>query len=454
MCNLTFDFTATAGKIKPMNAVNNGPVKGGVRYPERSSVKFYEQAKIPYARNHDASFFEQYGGEHTVDVHRIFKYFDADETNPDSYFFEATDKYVKDTFEVGTKVFYRLGASIEHYIKYGTRVPKDYAKWARICEHIIKHYTQGWANGFNYDIEYWEIWNEPDLTNNDGSSPTWQGTQEQFIDFFEVVAKHLKKTFPNLKIGGPAFCGLTYDNIRPLLDAVKDRNIPLDFFSYHWYGKRPEEMLVYILRAREEMERIGRPKAETILDEWNYIRGWLNEKFAYSMKTIKGLKGSSFALACMCMAQANPVDMLMYYEGRPCAYNGFIDNEYKPLKSFHAFVAFGKLADLGKYVKPENAPDGIYSCGATSDDKSAMLFTYFDDNDDGYYADKPIAEKQKAVSVNVVNPYKGQSVKINYYLIDENNDLSLVKEEEKKGDSFEVNFDINIFSTYYIEICK
>ena len=48
--------------------------------------------------------------------------------------------------------------------------PKDYAKWARICEHIITHYTEGWADGFNYKITYWEIWNEPE------NIQMWQGT--------------------------------------------------------------------------------------------------------------------------------------------------------------------------------------------------------------------------------------------------------------------------------------
>ena len=56
---------------------------------------------------------------------------------------------------VGTKVFYRLGASIEHKKKFGTFPPADFKKWAEICEHIIHHYTQGWANEFyeNHNCE-------------------------------------------------------------------------------------------------------------------------------------------------------------------------------------------------------------------------------------------------------------------------------------------------------------
>ena len=158
-----------SGKVKPLNAVNNGPTGSFIRQTGNSQL--YYQAQISYARLHDSAFSNAYGGEWSVDVHRIFRNFDADENNPNSYIFEPTDKYLKSINDVGTKIFYRLGAAIEHGYKFGTYPPKDYLKWARICEHIIMHYTEGWANGFYYDIEYWEIWNEPDNKNWDGSNP-------------------------------------------------------------------------------------------------------------------------------------------------------------------------------------------------------------------------------------------------------------------------------------------
>ena len=110
---VTVDRRKASGKIKRMNAVNNGPTAPGVRQSP-SSFEAYRDAAIPYARNHDASFFPGYGGEHTVDVHRIFRNFDADENDPASYIFEPTDWYIRTTLAAGTKIFYRLGASIEH----------------------------------------------------------------------------------------------------------------------------------------------------------------------------------------------------------------------------------------------------------------------------------------------------------------------------------------------------
>ena len=180
MTSIQIDLSKTRGPIKPMHAVNNGPAGSEVR--GTSNLERFRDAGIPFARNHDASFYAGYGGEHTVDVHRIFKNFDADENDPKSYVFAPTDNYLASIEAAGCKTFYRLGASIEHDWKEGTYPPKDFLKWARICEHIIRHYTEGWADGFTYDIPYWEIWNEPDCRNRDGSNPCWQGTDEQFIE--------------------------------------------------------------------------------------------------------------------------------------------------------------------------------------------------------------------------------------------------------------------------------
>ena len=92
--------------------------------------------------------------------------------------------------------------------KYSSVVPPDLHKWAQICEHIVRHYNEGWNNGFHYGIEYWEIWNEPE------NPSMWQGTKEQFFELYRVAANHLKSTFPQLKVGGYAGCGCGADKVK------------------------------------------------------------------------------------------------------------------------------------------------------------------------------------------------------------------------------------------------
>ena len=54
--------------------------------------------------------------------------------------------------------------------------PADAAKWAAICVGIIRHYNEGWANGFHHGIRYWEIWNEPE-----NRPAMWTGTDEDYL---------------------------------------------------------------------------------------------------------------------------------------------------------------------------------------------------------------------------------------------------------------------------------
>ena len=77
------DFSKELGKIKPMHAVNNGPA--GKEGDETGNFEAYKNAKIPFARNHDAAVCPAYGGEHVVDISALFPDFDADETKEENY---------------------------------------------------------------------------------------------------------------------------------------------------------------------------------------------------------------------------------------------------------------------------------------------------------------------------------------------------------------------------------
>ena len=441
MKEINLNFENVCGKIKPMHAVNNGPTTKGVRGAP-SSFDLYQAANIPYARNHDASFFIGYGGDHTVDVHRIFRNFDADENDPKNYIFEPTDEYVKTTLDAGTKVFYRLGAAIEHGYKYGTYPPKDFEKWARICEHIIRHYNEGWACGFEYGIEYWEIWNEPDCRNRTGENPCWQGTNPEFAKFFDVSIRYLKEKFPNLKIGGPAICSVWSPNAIEILAEIKKLGTKPDFFSYHWYGDKIEKLEQTFAEAKRLAEDTFYPGIELILNEWNYIRGWHGDDWNYSLATEKNLKGASFVLAAMAAGQKAPLDMLMYYDARPCGMNGlFAATTYEALKPYYVFKAFSELASLGQEINTVDGDD-IYSVAATNGSESALLLTYFSDED----------KEEELLKLNFEKFNTGSPLKVEYYLLDESHDLVLVRDEIFTAEKFSSYIKMPLHTTYLIKL--
>lgn len=385
MEHIKFNLSTPCGGFKPMNAVNNGPFHSRHHADQpRDNLEAFSAAKIPFVRNHDASFNSEYGSEHTVDISAVFPNFDADPQDPASYDFACTDEYIAVTNLSDAETFYRLGQRIEHYIKkYNTLPPKDFHKWAVICEHIIRHYTEGWANGYNYKITYWEIWNEADLDpDNCPNKRTWGGTKAQFFDLYEITAKHLKSCFPHLKIGGPA---LAHDLkwADEFLAEMHRREVPIDFFSWHRYTTRPLDMANRAEIIREMLVRHGYENAENINNEWNYVSGWEDHRFVDSISTIIGMKGAAFSMACMSVAQKSVIDMMMYYDARLCAFNGLFDiYTLKPLKGYYPFLWFSKLVGLQE-VRSDSEPEDIYTlCGVDADGKATAIVTYYTDEKD------------------------------------------------------------------------
>ena len=372
VATVTVDTRTEIGPIKPMHAVNNGPSVPKPRGDQkRGNFEDYAAARIPFARTHDSINCVS-GGAHCCDINAIFPDFDADENDPKNYDFVFTDHYLNAIRRAGTEVFFRLGQTIEHGPKkYGVLPPKDYAKWARICEHVIRHYNEGWGWGVDtspttvnikwenqFNITYWEIWNEPDLDPYDDITKNvtprcWGGTVTNFFQLFETTAKHLKKKFPSLKIGGPAICG-RFNWGERFLCYCRDTKTPLDFFSWHTYARTPEEIARRCDFARQLMDKYGFEKSESILNEWNYVKGW-GDDFVYSLDVESGsrnLKCAAFIASTMTLCQSRPLDLLMFYDARlSTAMNSLFDlTTYAPLKGYYPFYAWSKLVDCGMQV--------------------------------------------------------------------------------------------------------
>ena len=260
-----------------------------------------------------------------------------------------------------------LGVTIEnaHMIK-AHRIfpPKDFSKWARICEHIVRHYNEGWADGFEFGIEHWEIWNEPDGNIAPVDNGMWHGTKEQFFEFYKVAATYLKNRFGDkIKIGGYGSCGFpfideiidekelsaAYTTIQTIkwqkriryfkvffeefMDMIVKENVPLDFFSFHSYaGVKSNVMRQKYLDSR--LEEYGLTHIETHLNEWNTA-------------PYKDVRGKSIAAATaaanMCAMQNTSVTMLNYYDARLGAspYAGLFNPiTYEPFCTYYSFYAF------------------------------------------------------------------------------------------------------------------
>ena len=401
MEQVKFDLSKKGIPFKVLNGINGGPwhKRHGIGPFTLSNLEDYKAARIPLQRIHDSGIYSIYGGPFSYDVTKIFRNFDADENDPESYDFANTDEAIQISLEAGTQIYFRLGETIEHqFKKVSVKPPKDFLKWAKICEHIIMHYNEGWADGFHYDITFWEIWCEPDLAPDDSPhKPLWDGTQAEFFDFFEITSRYLKNRFPDLKIGGPSLC-VKQRWAEEFLAEMGRRKVPMDFFSWHIYTFTPERVLRTARIMREFLDKNGYADIPSYLTEYNYLNiDWSNvdtsrNQMIYTFRQIIREKSAAFTMATICEAQKNStIDMLMYYCALPNAYCGVFDRlTYEPLKGYYPLAWYGQFYDLECDVACTESPENIYTlCGVDKDGKAMAIVTYYSNDDDA--PDKDIA---------------------------------------------------------------
>jgi hypothetical protein len=196
--SLQVDAGKVIGEIRSFQGLNGPPSPLMTGLPNLAQP--YKDLRISQVRTHDLmgpseidSKFEQSNGElawlipdpaqragvvKAGNASIIFPDESADPEKPASYNFAPTDKVLAAIRATGAEVYYRIGRS------WGANInpPADFDKFASVVKHIAMHYNQGWANGFHYDIRYWEFWNEPD-------GLFWSGTPEQFYSLYEKTER-------------------------------------------------------------------------------------------------------------------------------------------------------------------------------------------------------------------------------------------------------------------------
>ena len=371
---INVNFEKNIGTIKPMHGVGQPPTIGWCNF---DMFDYLQDAMIPYSRLHDVA--GPFGGNRFVDIPNLFRDFDADPCNPEAYDFTFTDLLITNLVERGVEPFFRLGVTIENAAKikaYRIFPPKDYLKWAKICEGVIRHYTEGWANGFHYDIQYWEIWNEPDNFEEIEENQMWKGTKEQFYEFYGVSSKYLKEKFPHLKIGGYSSCGFyaIKDNMTAVAEAkssprfeyfveffdgflsyIKQHGCPLDFFSWHSYSSI-ENNIRFSEYARRRLDEEGLTDTEHTLNEWNY-----------KAPLVGSLEHAALTCGMMLALQDTSLDSAMFYDARCAAsnYSGmFHPITRKPYPAYYGFMAFAELYRRKNQVEVQMDIQGVYACAA------------------------------------------------------------------------------------------
>lgn len=377
---LHVDFSVHTGTIRALHGINKGPLAPGGMM---DVIGEQTALGIPYTRLHDCGWPNPY----VVDHHAVFPNPDADPTKPESYDFRLTDEYIAAVRKTGAEPIYRLGESIEHTsVKRFVHPPADPDKWAAVCVGIIRHYNEGWANGFEYHIRYWEIWNEPE-----NRPAMWSGNDDDYLRLYRVAATAIKRRFPTLKVGGPALgsSGSFVDGVfQPtefaanFLTMCRKENVPLNFFSWHCYTSDPTELSRRCRAIRQLLDSKGFTETESHLNEWNFLPGnsWAPisktgtpEKRKRFYDDMAGAPGAAFIAASLLEFEDVPVDVCNLFHGE---FGDFVfDQHGAPQKNYMALKAFRDLVKTPRRVKASGAVPGKLeiAAGLSADGREATV---------------------------------------------------------------------------------
>lgn len=373
---LHVDPQTMLGPIKPVNGVNNGPfcLDGLLDFSEE-----FRAAAFADVRTHDPN----YPCRNVCDINAVFPRADADPTDPASYDFTLTDHYLKTIRDTGATITYRLGYTIDHHpIKRYSHPPEDFQHWAQVCLGIARHYNEGWAHGFDNWVARWEIWNEPD--NAPGpNSPCWTGAFEEFIKLYEITSKVLKSHNAEWLVGGPGAASAAgcfgEPAIEVFLEHCAKTKCPLDFYSWHSYESRPNEILRYSHQVKDGLAKFGFALTENILNEWRYgpndewdviLRDRDPKRKKEKAREMNGMAAASYTAAVLLDMQNGPVSLANYYTADTIPYFGMFDIYGLPLEPYQAFLCFAALAKGRQQVAilPNHSIESIHSIASLDDE--------------------------------------------------------------------------------------
>ncbi|MFH0896311.1 MAG: T9SS type A sorting domain-containing protein [Bacteroidota bacterium] len=219
-------------------------------------IQKFQDMGMNYVRTHDFAI--------AFDYHIIFPDTSKSAFDSTAYNFHTTDSCIYDILNAGGKVYFRFGESYElnHDHAYPPANPE---KFADVCVQIIKHYNDGWNSGFHYNLDYFEIWNEPDIKD------FWSGTVQDYIRMYKAAATKIKQYNNTLNVGGPTVSNVfneTFTNV--FLDSIVSASIPLDFFAYHlYYLPNPYYFKIVNDYARAKLDSRGLQNVKLVNSEWN-----------------------------------------------------------------------------------------------------------------------------------------------------------------------------------------
>ncbi|QKJ20425.1 GH39 family glycosyl hydrolase [Microbacterium hominis] len=250
--------------FRPLNGVGGipGPVDSYPQFPDMTPlwreagvtvVRSFDWVSRLDTRNNPTSLFPDWG---------------ADVDDPASYNFGPTDQWVEAVHSIGAEVMFTVASSIP-----SNKLPaEDVEVYGRVVEHIVRHYSQGWAGGPSQPIRIYEFGDQPDF-----GPLHFAGRPEEFYEMYRAFCEAVHRVDPSLTVGGPA-TAFPLEVDAPyregFLEFVRENDLPLDFFSFLWFTDSSRDPLDYRYvseKLRALVDRHGFTDTDLTLCYWNYL---------------------------------------------------------------------------------------------------------------------------------------------------------------------------------------
>ncbi|REC97816.1 glycosyl hydrolase family 39 [Microbacterium sp. AG157] len=246
----------------------------------------------------------------------LFPDWSADPDDPASYNFAATDAWVDAVHSIGAEVLFTVASSIPK-----NKLPAaDVEVYGRVVEHIVRHYSQGWAGGPATPVRLYEFGDQPDF-----GPLHFAGRPEEFYAMYRAFCEAVHRVDPSLTVGGPSVAfSLEADSPyrEGFLKFVRENDLPLHFFSFLWFTDGSRDPMDYRYVARElraVLDGHGFTDTDLTLSYWNYL--------AVPSSTAPAPEKGAFMAATAIALQDTVIDHAFFFRadtGRDPHY-GFVD---------------------------------------------------------------------------------------------------------------------------------
>ncbi|CAI3959681.1 Beta-xylosidase (XynB) (PDB:1PX8) [Commensalibacter communis] len=257
--------------------------------------------------------------------------------------YQMTDDYLKRIMSnnpsvnpgnIQRKVMFRIGRTLDG----GYEIPQNFDIYATLISTLVNRYSLNYqATGLPRKIEYWEIWNEPDLTF------FWNNNNPQiYYEFYSKIARMIKAVDPEAKVGG---CGVA-NGYNPggayldgLLNYCRSTNTPIDFLSWHYYGNLtsdPQNIIDIGNSIQSTLTRYGYGNIESLCTEWNSSPfGTVN-----TFTKVQSAKNAAYIASTLIYMQYCKTDKAYYYRGDGSSFGLFNDNPNPTNTSSKSFCTY------------------------------------------------------------------------------------------------------------------